>query len=337
MTRVWAAFLILGCGVAPPGSAQSAEEARYNQDLSEARQVLARDEFEAVVKKLTPWVKRFSDRAEARHGIGLAHYHLENFEAAIEHLSAALKLEAEQSPVWKQTVQFLGMAYYIRHGWTDAIPLLEKALVWEPGDTDLLYALASCYLHAHELDKARVSYAGLYRIEPDSPQAFLLAAHLMYQAAYGQDAESLLAPAAKKWPDWPEFNYQLGAVAMIKGDYPSAVQYLEKELARNPANSLAWHNLGEAFLRLSKLGEATEALQRAIWINGQYAKSYVLLAEIHLLQQNPYLAEDALGLALQLEPQNYAANFMLARIYQRTNRPELAKKQMQIADKLRPK
>lgn len=330
-------ILILACFTAVTISGQSINESDYLQAVSEARGLLKQDDFNAVIKKLIPWVKQFPERAEAHHGIGLAYYHLKNFETAIEHLSAALKVEAEQSPAWKQTVQFLGMAYYIRHGWKEAVSLLEKTVAWEPNDTDLLYALATSYLHTHDRENARQTYAKLFQIKPDSPQAYLLAAHLMYQTAYGQDAEALLLEASGKWPDWSEFNYQLGAVAMIKGDYEAVVRHLEKDLARNPSNSLAWHYLGEAFLRQSKLDRAVEALQRAIWLNDRNAKSYVLLAETHLIKGDPYLAEDALELALQVDPQSYPANFLMAKIYQKTNRPELARKQMELAAKLRPK
>jgi Tfp pilus assembly protein PilF len=39
--------------------------------------------------------------------------------------------------------------------------------------------------------------------------------------------------------------------------------------------------------------------------------------------------------ARELAPQSYEAHFLLARIYHKTNRPELAKKEMEIANKLR--
>ncbi len=317
--------------------AQSPDESEYRQALGEARQMLAEAEFNAVVQKLTPLLQRFGNRAELRHGLGVAQYQSKNYEAAIEHLSAALPLETDGTPAWRQSVRFLGMAYYISFRWKEAVPLLEDAVSADAGDSDLAYALATCYLQTHDREKATRAYAMLFKLDPDSPQAFALTAQVMYQATFGQDAEALLLEAIKRWPNGSDFRYQLGAIAMLKGDYPGVVRHLEKELAKNPSNALAWHYLGEAFLRLSKLDQAVEALQRAIWLNERSAKSYVLLAEAHLLQENVTVAEDALDMAIQIDPQSYEANFLLARLYQKTKRPDLAKKQMEIANKLRPK
>lgn len=329
-------FWLLAFGLVLPSGAQlNVNDEEYRQALGEAQQLMANNEFEAVIEKLVPLAEKFADRPEPHHGLGLAYYQVKEFSQVALHLRQALQKEKEDSNSWKQTVQYLGMAEYFRRQWTDAIPLLEKTASWTLEDADLTYALATCYLHTHEIEKTRMAYARLFRIDPDSYQAYILSAHLMYQASYAKDSETVLNEAGQKWPDSLDFDYQRGAVALVKGDYGAVVHHLKKELERNPTNSTAWHYLGEAYLRLSQLDEAAEALQRATWLNERSARSYALMGEIAMLRERLGVAEEALTLAVRLDPQDYQANLLLARMYLRTNRPELAKKQMEIADRLR--
>ena len=139
----------------------------------------------------------------------------------------------------------------------------------------------------------------------------------------------------KKWPDFPEVRYKLGLIAVTKHDYAAVVEHMKAELAHNPAHTLAWHYLGEALAKLEKPDDAASALQRAIWLNALSVRSYITLGQVYSEQGKFALAESSLNHALTIEPQNYQANYLLGRLYSRTNRPELAKQRMAIAEKLR--
>jgi Tfp pilus assembly protein PilF len=139
----------------------------------------------------------------------------------------------------------------------------------------------------------------------------------------------------KKWPDTPDVHFKLGLIAMTRRDYPAAVEQMKAELARDPAHPLAWQFLGDALAKSGKPAEAIDALQRAVWLNGRSAKLFVMLGQIYLEQGQLSIAENSLSHALAIEPQNYEANFQLAKLYFKTNRPELAKQRMAIAEGLR--
>jgi Tfp pilus assembly protein PilF len=46
------------------------------------------------------------------------------------------------------------------------------------------------------------------------------------------------------------------------------------------------------------------------------------------------LAENTLQQALKASPQSYEANFLLGRLYHKTGRTEMAKKQLELADRI---
>ena len=328
-------LLVVCFAIGFTAAGQSPDLSRYAQDLRAADRLLSQGDFNGVIEKLRSWPERWPDRPEAQHFLGLAHYRLRNFEAAIRHLSAALKREKQGSDAWKQTVEILGAAYYFESRWRDAEPLLEQAAGWRPEDSELLYTLAMTYLHSGLGDQARITFAKIFQIDPASPPALALTAELMLQENRFKDAEVLILEALRKQPDLPGAAYNLGVIAFRHGDYERASDLLRKELAHNPKHAAAWHSLGETLSGLGKPAEAVEALKRAIWLNTRSAGSYILLAKIYIDQQRLELAEDTVQRAIQIDPQSYEAHFLKSRIYYKTGRYDLAKKQLAGAEEIR--
>jgi Tfp pilus assembly protein PilF len=86
---------------------------------------------------------------------------------------------------------------------------------------------------------------------------------------------------------------------------------------------------------MGKLDDATVSLQRAIWLNLQSTRSYLLLASVYTQQERYFVAENTLKRVIDMDPRMYEAHFQLARIYHKTGRPELARKEMSVANELK--
>lgn len=314
---------------------QEPPAAEYRHALNQAEDLRVRGDLGGVIRTLLPWVEKHPDRAEAQHGLGLAYYARNDFAGAIRHLAAALKLEPEDSPARKQTVESLGMAYYFSNRSQDALPLLQKAVAGNPSDTYFGYALAMTYVYVRDWDAARRTFAQLFDVPPEAPEALVLASDFLVREKFTAEAEKLLLEAQKKRPDLPDLHYRLALIALTNGALPEAVTHLNKQVAAHPGHPMAWHYLGYIYTREGKLEEAVRCLQRSIWLNLRSTESYILIADAYTQQGKLVEAEQALQRALELAPQNYEAHFLLARIYHKTNRPELAKKEMATADKLR--
>src|SRR5712691_241277 len=330
-TSVFLIFLLL------PGAlrCQPAPRADFNQALSEAGKFFEDGDFAAVIQRLSPWVKKYPNDAELNHGLGLAYYQQQDFAATIRHLSSALQHEEKDSGPWRQSTEILGMAYYFSNRWPDAARLLAAASAWSPANSTLSYSLAMSYLYSHDREHACETISKLFGVGAATADAAMLTADLAYQEMDGDDAEALYLEVLKKRPDFPRIHYKLGLIAISNRDYAAAIDHMKAELARNVSDSLAWHYLGEALAKLEKHDDAVEALQRAIWLNSTSVRSYVALGQVYSEQGKFAIAESSLKRALAIEPQNYQANYLLSRLYFKTNRPELAKQQMAITEKLR--
>jgi len=326
------AGIILCRGEAIP---QGVVTSRYARELQHAEKLLSVGDFQGVVDTLLPWPGKMPERPEADHFLGLAYYRLKDFPAAIRHLSAALRKESEGSEAWRQTVEVLGAAYYFHNQWKDAVPLLEKASAWQAGNSDLLYSLAMSYLFMRDAARARETFAKVFGIEADSPEAYLLAADLMRKESLESDAEALVIEARQRWPESSGVALRAGVAAAARGEHAHAAALFREELGRHPREPATWHALAEALVALGQTEEASESLKRAIWLDAGWVPSYILLSRIYMDAGRYDVAEDTLKQALKVVPQSYEASFLLGRLYHKTGRPGLARETLAAAELLR--
>ena len=326
---ILAVLLPFACLAQTPGPAER------DKAVMSGKEAYAKNDLDKVIRVLSPLVEADPQDAEAQHLLGIAYYQRRNLAEAIQHLSIALKLETENSAPWKQTVETLAMAYYFSNRLPDALPLLEKAAASNSGDPYFLYALAMAYAYSKDVDSARRTFARLFDVPADAPQAYLLASHFLTREKFVPEAEKLILEAQKKRPDLPDINFRLAIIALTNGNLVEALKHLEKEVAINPLHPMAWHYIGDVYIRQGRLDEATKSLQRAIWLNLRATESYILIANAYMQQNKYFEAEEALKRAIGLAPQSYEAHFQLARLYQKTNRLELAKQEISVANKLR--
>ncbi|MDZ4723132.1 MAG: tetratricopeptide repeat protein [candidate division Zixibacteria bacterium] len=72
------------------------------------------------------------------------------------------------------------------------------------------------------------------------------------------------------------------SVLIGKEQYKKAVSYLERAIAKDTLYARAWYNLGLAFHKLKKMGDATKAYQKAIAIRPHYYKPKYNLASLYM-------------------------------------------------------
>ena len=87
-------------------------------------------------------------------------------------------------------------------------------------------------------------------------------------------------------------------------------------------------------MRQSKWDEAIAALQKSIWLNPYYSGPYILLGRAYMKKEQPATAEGMLRRAIQYDPNNRAAHYLLGQLLQQTGRPEEAKREFEIAERL---
>ncbi len=300
--------------------------------LGEARALVNDGNPKAAIAKLTALPNQTD--ARVAHLLGVAHYSANDHVRAIGQLSTVADKFPKDSAERREAVQILGLSHYILGHLAESIPFLEQTRAWLPNNNELTYALGMACLQTRQPDRARESFARMFRVAPDSPAAHLLTAQMMIRVEFEEFAEVELKKALEKDPKLPQANYLLGQTAIYKGRLDEGIAFMERELAVNPGNANAYYKIGDAYTRQLKWDEAINALQKSVWINPYYSGPYILLGKSYLKKRQLSSAEGMLKRAIQFDPNNKSAHYLLGQVYQQSNRPEDARRELAIAEKL---
>jgi tetratricopeptide (TPR) repeat protein len=323
-----AAAMAMPSGVAAQAPSASADAASR---LAEARTLIDQGHVNDALEKLAAL-----DPSDPRVGYlqGIAHYHADDHVKAIEELTPVVDKLAAGSIERREAVQVLGLSLYLAGRLAESVPYLEQTRAWAADNLELAYVLGNVYVLTREPDKARVSFARLFHVGPDTAAAHLLAAQMMVRLEFPEQADGELKKAILKDPRIPQARYLLGQAAIFRGQLDEARALLEKELEVNPGNAMALYRLGDAFTRESRWDEAIAALQKSMWLSPYFSGPYILLGKAYMKKGQPATAEGMLRRAIEYDPNNKSAHYLLGQLLQQAGRTEEATRELGIAEKL---
>lgn len=285
---------------------------------------------------------------------------------AIELLSAC----ADRHPLSPPGLRMLGLAQEADGKLDQARATLEKAFAADSTSVAILIDLtriaraagdnqgALGYLaHARDLDPRNASLAyefgviclqmGLYaesrkaigtalEIEPDNPE-YNLGMGLV--VSYSEDPGQAM-PYLQKYhtmrPHDADGVLALGSACFRAKDLDTAAVWL-KQAAQDPSTAAEAHYyLGRIARQEGRLDAAIRELNESLKLRPDKPSVLAELGQIAVAQQRYTEASTYLEHALQLDPDNYAANFGLLQLYARTNDPrreQQAKRFEQVKEK----
>jgi tetratricopeptide (TPR) repeat protein len=304
------------------------------QTTEAARHLLEAGKTDAAIELLTNLSKTAS-RPEISYLLGLAYRQKGDYVHAVEHLSASIATMPETAGDFRQATQLLGISHYLLGHYREAIPYLEKSSALIPDSAEIAYALGTCYIQTRNPYKSRETFARMFKVQKSSAPAYLINAQMMVRQQFEELAEAELNKALELDPKLPQVNFILGEMAIFHAQTDRGIALLQKEIEINPAFALAYYWLGEAYSRQLKWDEAIAPLQKSVWLNPYFSGPYIVLGKVYLKKEELPNAESMLTRAIQMDPNNFSAHHLLAQVLQRANRPEEAKREFEIAEKLR--
>jgi tetratricopeptide (TPR) repeat protein len=273
--------------------------------------------------------------AQAQLEAGMAAYRSRDYQMAITELSGFIGKTAQPQERQHDTVAALGMSYYFTQDYERAIPLLEQASGWSPGNTEFAYALALSHARKRNADGANAAFARLFELQADSAEARMITARFFMREQMDDLAEIQVAKARRFNPAVPQLHYLSGELAIGRNDIDGAVRELQAEIAINPGFWMAHYRLGEAFSKQQNLDAAIASLQKAIWLNPDFSSPYILLGRIYYTKKDLESAEGMLKHAVGMDPNNATARYLLGSVLRSLGREPAAAQQFEAFRKLK--
>lgn len=333
-------FLILTLLAGLPAWAQTAAPPTTKAQtgaatLEQVQALLNANQPDAALSMLSRLPQAADNDIQVKHFYGLAYYQKGDYVRAIESLALAVKQGQAGSRLYQQGVQLLAMSHYFLGHTKASIPYLEEVVSWSGDNVETLYVLGISYLREQNVEKSREAFARMFRLSPNSAAAYLINAQMMIRQQVESLAEKELQKALELDPKLPQANFLLGEMAIYRADLDLGIQLLQKEIALNPGFAMAYYRLGEALTRKLKWDEALAPLQKSIWLNPYFSGPFIVLGKVYLKKSDLINAESILRRALQMDPNNFSGHHLLAQVLQQANRLDEARKEFELADRLR--
>jgi tetratricopeptide (TPR) repeat protein len=316
------------------GATQSDKSASPDVVFAEARRLSEEGKYDEAIAELQGLAARNPPPARLSHELGTAYYKKADYLKAAEYLKQALS----ENPKDDEAVQLLGLSYYLAGRPGEAIPYLEKVQTWYPrANVDASYILGICYIQSKSYPQARVAFAKMFDVKPDSAASYLFTARMLFRQEFDPIAEEYAQKAVALDPKLPLAHFLLGELHLYKSRIPEAISDLQQELAINPGYAAAYYKLADAYSRVQKYDDAERLLQRSIWLDATSTGPYILLGKVLEKKGEPVLAVRALQRAVAMDPSNPITHHLLGQTYRDLGQTENAERELKLAEQLQQK
>ena len=286
-----------------------------------------RRDFAGAVSAFEQLLKNGADSPELRNNLGIAYFQLAQYKKALSQFDHVLKSVPSSIPA----NLFAGLSLLKLQQPSRAIPLLRKAQASQPGDADVMLALAQAEAGAGDLARANSLYEQATKLQPESAEAWyglgitnralaeqiLKASNGATRAEAAQHMEAAtgaLQRAVAIDPNSINAYMVLGESFRIAEQYQQAVEDYKAATERKPDFAPAWAGLAQAYSAAGENDDALRAAQRALTLEPRDAATDVLIAATYLRLADLGKAKEYGNRAVELQPELSSAHIVLAKI-----------------------
>jgi tetratricopeptide (TPR) repeat protein len=232
-----------------------------------------------------------------------------NAEALVcfQHMSA-------QNSTWDNRYN-LALALLFNQQFAESSNLLSTLHTERPTHADTLMFLGSAFEAQQKMPEALDAYRSAVVADPTNPDRTLDYTRLLLDMDRYDEAIQAVQTGMQATTSTEPLELRLGAVEMIKGDYPAARLAFNSALASHPDMDIAYVGLAQTYARQSNDTEAIRILEAARnQLHGHYALEYYFGLLASRLGREPE-AIAALQTAAELAPDSPDPCFELGKIY----------------------
>jgi tetratricopeptide (TPR) repeat protein len=305
-------------GLLAPSEASKAPQVPQEQSapatspFEPARHLSEIGKFDEAITQLEAMRTETPPPAGLSHELGIAYYKKSDYANAILNLKKALTENADDA----EATQLIGICLYLAGRPGEAIPYLQKVLTWYPrANVDAAYILGISYIQNQQYGEARQTFAKMFGFAGDSAAAYLFCGRILFRLEFTAVTEEYAQKAIALDPKLPMAHYLLGELYLYQAKTDQAIAQFEQEIQLNPSFGNVYFKLGDAYSRVERWDDAERLLQRSVWLDPNSSGPFILLGKVLLKKSEPELAARALSRAIAMDPGNPMAHQLLGQSY----------------------
>ncbi len=257
-----------------------------------------------------------------RMNFGLALFKGGDLKEAIRTFDSLLKAQPPGSPEAQRLTILLGLAHYGLDDFAAAIPYLKEATAGDPQNLPFRLILAHSCLGSKQYQCVLDVYHQILLLNAESAEADMLAGEAADEMNDHVAATQYFRAAVKANPREPNVHFGLGYLLWTQSQYEEAAQELQSELDNVPNHAQALAYLADTNMKMSRPEVALPLLTKAIRISPNLELAHLNLGILHADAGRKEEALREFKIAAKLSPDDVNVHWRLARLYQSTGRKE---------------
>jgi tetratricopeptide (TPR) repeat protein len=201
---------------------------------------------------------------------GIVNYKLNRLSAAHDDLVSETRLEPRNAAGW----MWLGVVELAQNHADAAAAALDKAVVLDPDNLDILYHRARAHLLI-----SKASYAAMFKLSPDSWRVHEVLGQADAEAFRTDDAISEFRLALRTAPHEPGLNEELGDACWTAGKLQEADDAYSEEIKIDSANAIAIYKLGSLLVTRDDAASGVPLLERALALDPTISDAHYYLGK----------------------------------------------------------
>ena len=222
--------------------------------------------------------------------------------------------EQEYAAILAEAYAKLGKIYAAQGRYSEAVPALEAAARYRPGDVDVLVDLAIAYFDADQFKRALGPLDAALARDPQSVGALHMRGKTYFMLGEFDRAAAELEAALGLAPNDYDISYTLGLV-YLKQRQLAAAQEIYGRMLRRLGDRPQLHVLfGRAYRETGFLPAAIDEFKRAVALDPHFPRAHYYLGLTYLLKDGAARLDDAAAefrFELQAHPEEFFANYYL--------------------------
>jgi tetratricopeptide (TPR) repeat protein len=210
-----------------------------------------------------------------------------------------------------------GLSQVQRENYHGAVNCFRSAIEYDPELAEAQFNLGACYDRLGQFAQARPYYQRALELDQANARLHHLYGMALMRQGLTDEGIAALEQAVYLAPRDIDCLYNLAVGYVAVTQYAMAAASFEQVTSVVPSNSVVWFNLGLAYLYLQRTNDACAAWEHVELDSPVAAEAYYRHGEVALARGDAERAMSDARMALALDPQMEAAQFLCAELHRR--------------------